>query len=468
MVKTRAQLRQAHSMSQIPTSSTEPMEQAHVQVPHSISNLKTQSIASHASRSSATVVARKLAAEVQHTRHLAQLEISELEAKLQLQTKRLKLERKVAEVEHQAELAAIEADNSSRCSRTSVEQWVQSTSNVRHDNDTYSNKALSSNIDGRQVGSNKHDLLCFQDFPQSNIDVTVLPNVAVPSPNKSFQPKISGNDGTTANDIPTKDSSIGVIQLTNALENLNKKETSRLATDIVEIHKRGGFEMRGWVSNQPRALSQLPKELLSDLSVANVDLGTFTVVVDISHFSSWIRLVRATARLHQFIAAIFKNQSHVFQNFWVREICECFNVDTRSTAISATAPAPLDSEDITRAERHILGWSQLATFGEELKALRLNQPVSKKSRIISLTPALNNAAKFRNFVQYKPCRVHVRGAKFIAPTRPPAATPRRILKQRKFFRKAKRTNERGVRKFMLRRTWSCITSAVNAMLELHM
>ncbi|KAL4711354.1 hypothetical protein ACJJTC_019195 [Scirpophaga incertulas] len=351
MVKTRAQLRQAHSMSQIPTSSTEPMEQAHVQVPHSISNLKTQSIASHASRSSATVVARKLAAEVQHTRHLAQLEISELEAKLQLQTKRLKLERKVAEVEHQAEIAAIEADNSSRCSRTSVEQWLQSTSNVRHDNDTYSHKALSSNIDGRQVGSNKHDLLCFQDFPQSNIDVTVLPNVAVPSPDKSFQPKISGNDGTTANDIPTKDSSIGVIQLTKALENLNKN-----TINLISHHQE-----------------PLP------------------VVVDISHFSSWIRLVRATARLHQFIAAIFKNQSHVFQNFWVREICECFNVDTRSTAISATAPAPLDSEDISRAERHILGWSQLATFGEELKALRLYQPVFKKSRIISLTPALNNA-----------------------------------------------------------------------------
>lgn len=67
--------------------------------------------------------------------------------------------------------------------------------------------------------------------------------------------------------------------------NLSVEHTARLAAEIVEIHKRGGFEMRGWISNEPGALSLLPTELLSDLSVVDhsIDLGSSNQSLSLAH-----------------------------------------------------------------------------------------------------------------------------------------------------------------------------------------
>ena len=76
---------------------------------------------SSASRVSATMLAKKLAAEAQHARRVAELELA---------ARRAELERSTAELELRAELAAIEAQESSRGSNCSsshapVKNWLQ-------------------------------------------------------------------------------------------------------------------------------------------------------------------------------------------------------------------------------------------------------------------------------------------------------------------------------------------------------
>ncbi|XP_028165136.1 uncharacterized protein LOC114356249 [Ostrinia furnacalis] len=116
------------------------------------------------------------------------------------------------------------------------------------------------------------------------------------------------------------------------------------------------------------------------------------VVADVTHFSSWIRLVRATARVHVFLALIFKNRGHIFQNFWVGDICLTQRSGFQSSTPSATAPCllPLKAEDILRAERHLLARSQLNVFQEEMLCLMRHQPVPRKSRLVTLSPVLKD------------------------------------------------------------------------------
>lgn len=99
-------------------------------------------VSTASSRSSATVVAKRLAAEAQHARRLADLEAQEMRRLADMQAQEMRrrladleaqqasrlvaLERETAELEHRAELAAIEADasqHSSRSSRTNIEKW---------------------------------------------------------------------------------------------------------------------------------------------------------------------------------------------------------------------------------------------------------------------------------------------------------------------------------------------------------
>ncbi|KAL4707027.1 hypothetical protein ACJJTC_000454 [Scirpophaga incertulas] len=72
---------------------------------HIPTSSRSISISSRTSRSSAMITARKLAAEAQHARHVARLE-------MELTTRKFELERNTAELEHQAEIAAIEASSS--------------------------------------------------------------------------------------------------------------------------------------------------------------------------------------------------------------------------------------------------------------------------------------------------------------------------------------------------------------------
>lgn len=98
----------------VPFSASSNPEVQQVAVPESSTNAApAPSMLSRTSHSSATVAARKLAAEAQHARRLAELAAEEAE----VQVKRLQLEKQAAEIELQAEMAAIEAEAGSSQSR---------------------------------------------------------------------------------------------------------------------------------------------------------------------------------------------------------------------------------------------------------------------------------------------------------------------------------------------------------------
>lgn len=51
------------------------------------------------------------------------------------------------------------------------------------------------------------------------------------------------------------------------------KNDARLAMAVVTIHRRGGFEMCGWTTNESAVAVMLPNELLSDVVVRDVNLS---------------------------------------------------------------------------------------------------------------------------------------------------------------------------------------------------
>ncbi|KAL0871500.1 hypothetical protein ABMA27_005218 [Loxostege sticticalis] len=58
-----------------------------------------------------------------------------------------------------------------------------------------------------------------------------------------------------------------------SLEGLD--EATQLARDIVEVQERAHFEVRGWVSNEPEALTLIPPNLKLDSGSTGVDIGHF-------------------------------------------------------------------------------------------------------------------------------------------------------------------------------------------------
>lgn len=118
------------------------------------------------------------------------------------------------------------------------------------------------------------------------------------------------------------------------------------------------------------------------------------VLVDITHFSSWLRMLRATARLHQFIAIIFGNRGHVFRNPMIEDIVTNFGLSSQNARNYAAATASatlkfLDAAAIDRAETHALMKSQIHSFGKELLCIIRKEPIPKNSRLSTLSPLLN-------------------------------------------------------------------------------
>lgn len=55
------------------------------------------------------------------------------------------------------------------------------------------------------------------------------------------------------------------------------QEASQLAADIITIHRSAGMEMRGWVSNEPAALTGVPEDLRA-ATPKNIDVGPENIV----------------------------------------------------------------------------------------------------------------------------------------------------------------------------------------------
>ncbi|XP_059049486.1 uncharacterized protein LOC131844585 [Achroia grisella] len=106
-----------------------------------------------------------------------------------------------------------------------------------------------------------------------------------------------------------------------------------------------------------------------------------SVTPDPSRFSEWFRLVRATARVHQcankfrYLLARFKDTNSKF------------NRDSNLQSPTAS--------DIQKAEIAILRKSQIDSFSQEMALLHDSKPLPKSSKLLSLSPVLDEEGLLR-------------------------------------------------------------------------
>ncbi|KAL4718453.1 hypothetical protein ACJJTC_000465, partial [Scirpophaga incertulas] len=101
-------------------------------------------------------------------------------------------------------------------------------------------------------------------------------------------------------------------------------------------------------------------------------------VPNAARFSTWLRLLRTTARIIQ-CARIFRNKLSrpILQN-------------SKLFSDGTTSPSQLRVSDIMQAEKQLLQRAQMDSFPEEFTALRAAQPLSKSSRLAALTLVLDD------------------------------------------------------------------------------
>uniref|UniRef100_A0A2A4J8D5 Uncharacterized protein n=1 Tax=Heliothis virescens TaxID=7102 RepID=A0A2A4J8D5_HELVI len=218
------------------------------QLAHSSRSARTRSIRTHSNRSSTVIAARKAAAEAEHMRRVAQLEIAQMEAEAEAQAKiharRVELERKAAEALYQAEVAAIEADSrqGSRSGRShrSVEQWVDSAvASIKSPSDP--NLGLPAKS-GCEVGPS-NQVLCSQDPLLQNVGPT-FSSIAAHRPAQLPQHDFSRGNGTAATDTRGEDI-IGVTQLVQALRTLTNNGSNN--KNIIKLPVFDGKSSLDWL-----------------------------------------------------------------------------------------------------------------------------------------------------------------------------------------------------------------------------
>ncbi|XP_045533952.1 uncharacterized protein LOC123721008 [Papilio machaon] len=101
--------------------------------------------------------------------------------------------------------------------------------------------------------------------------------------------------------------------------------------------------------------SSIPCNLIS------LELTSMPLSIDPNRLSSYLRLIRATARAHKFVK-LLKDKS---------------------------VQKDLTAEDLRLAEIHVLRHSQLESFPEEINCLKNHRPLPRKSRLFHLSPAFD-------------------------------------------------------------------------------
>ncbi|KAJ0184295.1 hypothetical protein K1T71_000718 [Dendrolimus kikuchii] len=108
---------------------------------------------------------------------------------------------------------------------------------------------------------------------------------------------------------------------------------------------------------------------------------TCAVTADCSRFSSWLRLVRATARVHQ---AAFIFRQLIRNSRFSGHRRQSLNTSTITSLI------PLTAEFMNAAERHILWKIQLDSFLEDITCILNSKPLPRTSRLAKLSPMIGD------------------------------------------------------------------------------
>ncbi|KAL4718683.1 hypothetical protein ACJJTC_005503 [Scirpophaga incertulas] len=106
---------------------------------------------------------------------------------------------------------------------------------------------------------------------------------------------------------------------------------------------------------------------------------------DPNRFSSWLKMLRTAARAHRYIKILYERVKLRLSRTLTS------HSHSHNTSVSSSHPISsiLSCEDMSRAEVDIIRRSQLESFPEELRLLRANMPVFRRSRIARLSPILD-------------------------------------------------------------------------------
>ncbi|XP_061717619.1 uncharacterized protein LOC133525351 [Cydia pomonella] len=124
-------------------------------------------------------------------------------------------------------------------------------------------------------------------------------------------------------------------------------------------------------------------ELKSNLVVLLLDTPHLNLLPDPTRFSSWLRLLRATAR--------FLQGARLFRLKLSRPI----DPNSKLYIDNTTSPHQLHAADIIEAEKMLVRHAQRESFPEEISNLRSSKPVPKESRIKKLAPTLDGEGLIR-------------------------------------------------------------------------
>ncbi|XP_059054182.1 uncharacterized protein LOC131848376 [Achroia grisella] len=100
-------------------------------------------------------------------------------------------------------------------------------------------------------------------------------------------------------------------------------------------------------------------------------------------FSSWLRLLRATARVLQG-ARLFR-----------LKLSRPININSKLFLDDTTSPSQLRVRDVIEAEKMLFRRAQIDSFPGELKAIQTTQPLPRNSRIATLAPVLDEDGLLR-------------------------------------------------------------------------
>ncbi|XP_047995957.1 uncharacterized protein LOC125233858 isoform X2 [Leguminivora glycinivorella] len=124
-------------------------------------------------------------------------------------------------------------------------------------------------------------------------------------------------------------------------------------------------------------------ELKSNLLILLLDIPLPYSVPDPTRFNSWLRLLRATARVLQG-ARLFR-----------LKLSRPIHPNSKLYIDHTTSPHQVHAADIIEAEKMLVRQAQRESFPEELTNLRSSKPVPKDSRIKKLAPILDEEGLMR-------------------------------------------------------------------------
>ncbi|XP_073961416.1 uncharacterized protein [Choristoneura fumiferana] len=124
-------------------------------------------------------------------------------------------------------------------------------------------------------------------------------------------------------------------------------------------------------------------ELKSDVVVLFLTTQSSTLVPNPTRFSSWLRLLRATARVLQG-ARLFR-----------LKLSRPIDPNSKLHMDGTTSPHQLHTVDILEAEKLVVHLAQVESFPEDLSALQSSKPVPNNSRLKKLAPVLDRDGLLR-------------------------------------------------------------------------